>query len=272
MSTFRKSFSNNYFELNLGIFLVSIVVLLALVSVLYTPYDINFMNTAERDLPPSLKHLAGTDRFGRDIFSRLMVGSRFTLLTALVTVATSSFLGTLLGLFSGYIGGLLDEAIMRLVDAVTSFPGILTALIIVTVLDYGKYTIILALCIMFIPSFTRIARMGVLQYKESEFVHYYRTFGASHIRILFVHILPNLRPMLLSSIIIGLSNAILAESSMSYLGLGIQPPAPSWGWMLGEAQNTIFRSPWYAVSVGFIIVITIAGFNFAGEGLRKIWK
>ena len=126
-----------------------------------------------------------------------------------------------------------------------------------------------ALCIMFVPSFTRVVRMSTLQYKDTEFVRYYRTFGASHFRIVFVHILPNVVPMLLSSVIIGLSNAILAESSMSYLGLGIQPPAPSWGWMLNEAQSTVFRSPWYALSTGLMIVFTIAGFNFIGEGLRK---
>ncbi len=257
------------FEMKIGILFVSVVVIMAFVSVFYTPYDISAMDTASRNLPPSLSHIAGTDRFGRDVFSRLMVGSRFTLLTALATVAGSTFLGTALGLFSGYIGGIVDEIVMRIVDAVTSFPGILTALIVVTVMDYGKYTIILALCIMFVPSFTRVVRMSTLQYKDTEFVRYYRTFGASHFRIVFVHILPNVVPMLLSSVIIGLSNAILAESSMSYLGLGIQPPAPSWGWMLNEAQSTVFRSPWYALSTGLMIVFTIAGFNFIGEGLRK---
>ena len=257
------------FEMKIGIFLVGAVVFLALISVFYTPYDISLMNPAERNLPPSLSHIAGTDRFGRDIFSRLMVGSRFTLLTALATVTLSAFFGTALGLFSGYAGGIVDEIIMRLVDAITSFPGILIALIVVTVLDYGKYTIILALCIMFVPSFTRVVRMGTLQFKDSEFVRYCRTFGASHFRIVFVHILPNVCPMLLSSLIIGLSNAILAESSMSYLGLGIQPPSPSWGWMLNEAQSTVFRSPWYALSTGLMIVLTIAGFNFIGEGLRR---
>ncbi|MBQ2315238.1 MAG: ABC transporter permease, partial [Treponema sp.] len=159
--------------------------------------------------------------------------------------------------------------IMRLIDAVNSFPGLLVALVIVTVLDYGKYTIIPALCIMFIPSYTRIVRMGVMQYKEAEFVKNYRVFGASGFRLLTVHIFPNVLPQLFSSVIIGLSNAILAESSMSYLGLGIQPPAPSWGWMLNEAQSTIFKSPWYAVSSGLMIVITIVGFNCIGEGLRK---
>ena len=259
-------------ELKIGLFLVSIILILAMISFFYTPYGINDMDISQRDLPPSLKHLAGTDKFGRDIFSRLMVGSRFTLITAFATVLSSTVIGTTIGLFSGYVGGIIDEIIMRFVDAITSFPGILTALIIVTVMDYGKYTIILALCIMFVPSFTRIVRMNVLQYKESDFVKYYRTFGASSLRLVIVHILPNIIPMLLSSIIIGLSNAILAESSMSYLGLGIQPPTPSWGWMLNEAQNTIFKSPWYAISTGFLIIITIAGFNCIGEGLRKIYK
>ncbi|HBG66078.1 MAG TPA: peptide ABC transporter permease [Treponema sp.] len=256
-------------ELVIGTAITAIVLLMAIVSFFYTPYDITFMNIAERSQPPSWAHPAGTDNMGRDILSRLMVGSRFTLLVALGTVIGSTLAGSVLGMVSGYIGGWTDEVIMRLIDAVNSFPGLLIALVIVTVLDYGKYTIIPALCIMFIPSYTRIVRMGVMQCKEAEFVKNYRVFGASDVRLLTVHIFPNIMPQLFSSIIIGLSNAILAESSMSYLGLGIQPPAPSWGWMLNEAQGTIFKSPWYAVSSGIMIVITIVGFNCIGEGLRK---
>ncbi len=256
-------------ELKIGLILISFIVLLALISFFYTPYDINAMDTSVRSQPPSLAHIAGTDNFGRDIFSRLMVGSRFTLLVAVATVLGSTVVGSILGLISGYVGGAVDEIIMRLIDAVNSFPGILIALIIVAVLDYGKLTIIPALCIMFVPSYTRIVRTGTLQYKNAEFVKNVRVFGASDLRLLVVHIFPNIFPLLLSSIVIGLSNAILAESSMSYLGLGIQPPTPSWGRMLNEAQSTIFKVPWYALAPGIMIVITIIGFNCLGEGLRK---
>lgn len=256
-------------ELYLGIFLIALVIGLAVIGIFYTPYDINAMDTASRSAAPNPNHWAGTDNFGRDIFSRLMVGAGFTLLVAITTVLTSTVIGSVLGLISGYVGGIVDEVIMRITDAVNSFPGILIALIIVTVLDYGKLTIIPALCIMFIPSFTRIVRTGTLQYKEKEFVKNSRVFGTSDLRLLVVHVFPNIFPMLLSSIVIGLSNAILAESSMSYLGLGIQPPTPSWGRMLYEAQSLIFKMPWYAIAPGLMIVITIVGFNCLGEGIRK---
>ena len=182
-------------ELKIGLILISFIVLLALISFFYTPYDINAMDTSVRSQPPSLAHIAGTDNFGRDIFSRLMVGSRFTLLVAVATVLGSTVVGSILGLISGYVGGAVDEIIMRLIDAVNSFPGILIALIIVAVLDYGKLTIIPALCIMFVPSYTRIVRTGTLQYKNAEFVKNVRVFGASDLRLLVVHIFPNIKSL-----------------------------------------------------------------------------
>jgi len=259
----------NSIDMKIGFIIIGIISLLAISSFFYTPYNIDEMNIAVRLTRPSLSHLFGTDNFGRDIFSRVMVGARFTILVAVTTVLGSASIGSVLGLISGYIGGFGDEIIMRIIDAVTSFPGILIALIMVTVLDNGKYTIILALCIMFIPSFTRIVRTGTLQYKESEFVKNIKVFGGSGFRILFIHIFPNVFPTLLSSIVIGLSNAILAESSMSYLGLGIQPPTPSWGRMLNEAQASLFYAPWFALAAGFMIMITVIGFNCIGEGIRK---
>ncbi len=256
-------------ELCIGLILVGIVVLLSILSVFYTPYDVYAMDTAARFLPPSPAHLFGTDNYGRDIFSRAVTGAGFTLFVAFLTVLSSTLISIVIGLVSGYAGGIVDEIIMRLLDAVSSFPGILIALVIVTVLDHGKYTIIPALCIMFIPSFSRIVRTGTLQYKNAGFVRNGKVFGVSRARLLFVYILPNIFPILLSSVIIGLSNAILAESSMSYLGLGIQPPIPSLGRMLYEAQNIILKAPWCALAPGLVIVMTIAGFHCIGEGLRK---
>lgn len=257
------------YNLLIGSVLICIVFSLALISFFYTPYIVSDMDTLSRNLPPSTLHLAGTDSFGRDIFSRLMVGARFTLLVAITTVTVSAIIGSIIGVVAGYVGGAVDEIIMRVADVLSSFPGILIALVIVTVLNYGQYTIILALCIMFVPSYVRIVRVGTLQCKKSEFIQNYRVYGASHLRLIVVHIFPNVFPLIFPSIIIGISNAILAESSMSYLGLGIQPPVPSWGWMLNEAQNSIFIAPWYAVFTGLMIVITITGFNCLGEGLGK---
>ncbi|NLK75104.1 MAG: ABC transporter permease [Clostridiales bacterium] len=258
---------NIYFII--GGILITFIFLLLVIGIFYTPHDIYEMNSLESFQKPSIKHLMGTDNMGRDILSRIMVGSRFTLFVSICTVLVSATVGSVLGMLSGYIGGIVDEFVMRVMDAITSFPGILIALVMVSVLDYGKFTIIPALCIMFVPSFTRVMRNGTLQYKESEFINYIRVFGASDFRIALVHILPNLFPVLLSSVIVGLSNAILAESSMSYLGLGIQPPTPSWGRMLYEAQAFLFSAPWCSLAPGIMILITVAGFNFIGEGIRK---
>lgn len=256
-------------ELRIGFVIVGIILFLALLSIFYTPCDVYEMNTAVRSQAPSLEHFFGTDNFGRDVFSRAMMGARFTLLVSGSTVLMATAISIVLGLVCGYVGGMLDEVVMRVIDAINSFPSILIALVMVSILNYGKLTIIPALVIMFIPSFTRIVRTGTLQYKNAEFVMSNKVFGDSDFRILFVHILPNIYPLLLSSVVIGLSNAILAESSMSYLGLGIQPPIPSWGRMLKEAQDIIFSTPWAAIAPGMMIVFTIVGLNCIGEGIRK---
>lgn len=256
-------------EFRIGFVLVGIVLFLGILSIFYTPHDVYEMDTTIRSQAPSLQHFFGTDNYGRDIFSRSMVGARFTLLVSGSTVLLATAVSIILGLVCGYVGGMLDEVVMRVIDAINSFPSILIALVMVSILNYGKLTIIPALVIMFIPSFTRIVRTGTLQYKNAEFVLNNKVFGDSDLRILFVHILPNIYPLLLSSIVIGLSNAILAESSMSYLGLGIQPPIPSWGRMLKEAQDIIFSTPWAAIAPGMMIVLTIVGLNCIGEGIRK---
>jgi peptide/nickel transport system permease protein len=256
-------------ELRIGLVIVGFIVALGILSIFYTPYDVYEMNTSIRSQAPSLTHFFGTDNFGRDVFSRAMVGARFTLLVSVSTVLLAAVISIILGLVCGYAGGMLDEIVMRVIDAINSFPSILIALVMVSILNYGKLTIIPALVIMFIPSFTRIVRTGTLQYKNADFVLSNKVFGDSDVRILFVHILPNIYPLLLSSIVIGLSNAILAESSMSYLGLGIQPPIPSWGRMLKEAQDIIFSTPWAALAPGLMIVVTIVGLNCIGEGIRK---
>jgi peptide/nickel transport system permease protein len=206
----------------------------------------------------------GTDNLGRDVFSRIMAGAKYTLLTALVTVAGSAAAGSVLGLLSGYAGGLWDEITMRLMDALSSFPGLLLALVMVSLLGNGSGSLIIALLILFIPGFTRVMRSGMLQYKGRDFVLAALISGTPRLRIIFVHIFPNLVPSLLSASVLGLSNAILAESTMSYLGLGIQPPTPSWGRMLSESQAFLVNAPWCALAPGIMIMLTVLAFHYLG--------
>jgi ABC-type dipeptide/oligopeptide/nickel transport systems, permease components len=264
-----KKFRHGDRDLRAGTLIVGFVAAAALLSLAWTPFDAKAIDAAQRFAAPGWPHLLGTDNFGRDSLSRIMVGGRFSLLVSTCTVAIGCLFGLALGMPAAYFGGAVDEVVMRLVDALSSFPGILVALVMVTVLESRSYTIIVALGILFIPSFTRIARSGTLQFKDSEFARSARAFGASSFRVMFVHILPNLYPQLLSAIVVGLSNAILAESGMSYLGLGIQPPAPSWGRMLAESQAFLFNAPWGAIAPGLAIMLAVLGFNRLGEGLRS---
>jgi peptide/nickel transport system permease protein len=256
-------------ELKAGVFLSIVIAGMILAGFFYLPYGYNEMDSSRRFMPPHIKHLMGTDNFGRDVFSRIMTGGRYTLLAAVLTVTGSAFAGSVLGLISGYAGGLWDELIMRLMDALSSFPGILLALMMVALMDNGQFTLLAALLILFIPSFTRITRSGTLQYKGRDFIRAAEIMGASPFRVLFCHILTNLAPSLLSAAILGLSNAILAEAAMSYLGLGIQPPVPSWGRMLSESQIFLFNAPWCALAPGMMIMLTVLAFHTLGEGIRR---
>jgi len=256
-------------NLVVGLILTGFILVLMIIGFFYTPFDPNKMSVLEKFQSPNLSHLLGTDNFGRDILSRIITGTKTTLFVGTSTVVFGVFFGVLFGAIAGYTGGWVDELIMRINDALTAFPGILLALVLVTVLGQGKYQIILALGIIFIPSYSRITRSGFLQVKELEFAKSAKVFGATPFRIMFVHILPNIYPALLSAITIGFSNAILAEASMSFLGFGVQPPDPSWGRMLSEAQSYLFNAPWYVIAPGVIIIITVLGFNFIGEGLRR---
>ena len=234
--------------------------------------DYNAMDSTRRFMPPGKEHFFGTDNFGRDVFFRVMVGTRYTLLTALITVIGSAAFGSALGMFSGFSGGLPDEIVIRIMDTISSFPGIILALVMVSLFDNSHFTLIIALLILFIPGFTRIMRSGVHQYKNRDFVIAARIAGISSYRIIFFHIFPNLVPSLLSASVLGLSNAILAESTMSYLGLGIQPPIPSWGRMLSESQSFLYNAPWCALAPGIMIMLTVLAFHYLGEGLKEITR
>jgi len=256
-------------NLKVGAVIGVIIVTMSLLSFIWVPYNYNQMNYSKRLIPPSAGHLLGTDNFGRDIFSRIMAGGRNSLLLALCTVTGAAALGSLLGLLAGYLGGITGEIIMRFIDALNSFPGIVLALLLVAVMDNSQFSLFLALLILFTPSYTRVMRTGALQYRDASFIQAEKILGAGFFRITFIHILPNLAPSLLSASVLGLSNAILAEAAMSYLGMGIQPPEPSWGRMLFEAQGWFFNAPWCAIAPGIFIMLTVIAFHLLGEGLRK---
>jgi peptide/nickel transport system permease protein len=246
-----------------------IIVTMSLLSFFWVPHDFNRIDTSIRLQPPGVSHIFGTDNFGRDVFSRIMAGGKNSLIIALCTVAGAAIIGCFLGLFAGYLGGITEEIIMRIIDTLSSFPGIVLALLMVAVMDNSQFSLFLALLILFIPSYTRIMRTGAMQYKNALFIQAEKILGAGFFRITFIHILPNLAPSLLSASVIGLSNAILAESTMSYLGMGIQPPYPSWGRMLFESQSWFFNAPWYSLAPGAFIMLTVIAFHLLGEGIKK---
>ena len=257
------------FEIKIGAVIGIIIVTISLLSLFWVPYDYNLMDHEKRLLPPSPAHLLGTDNFGRDIFSRIMAGGRNSLLLAVCTVIGAAAAGSIMGLLAGYRGGITADIIMRIIDTLNSFPGIVLALLFVAVMDNGQFTLFIALLILFTPSYTRVMRTGAMQYKNSSFVQAEKILGAGYFRITFIHILPNLAPALLSASVLGLSNAILAEAAMSYLGMGIQPPNPSWGRMLYESQSWFFNAPWYSLAPGLFIMLTVIAFHMLGEGLRR---
>lgn len=257
-------------NLTIGLIITGILVILALVGQFWTPYSTTAMDSLAVNLPPSLTHPMGTDNFGRDMLSRVMNGCGSTFFVAVATVAIGAVFGTFIGAITGFYGGWIDNIIMRFSDMILSFPSILLALIFISLLGPGKYNIILALGVLFIPSFARIVRSEVIRCRELDFVKSARIMGASNIRIIFVHILPNAKISMLTAAAIGFNNAVLAEASMSYLGLGIQPPDPSLGRMLSEAQSFIMTAPWYVIFPGVTIILIILGFSMISEGLRSL--
>ncbi len=250
-----------------GAVITGIMLAVILLGLVWTPYDPNAMDGSAKMASPSLLHPLGTDNFGRDILSRVIQGAGATFLIAAAAVAIGLAAGLVVGGLTGYYGGWLDEAVMRLNDAIIAFPSILLALVLIALFGSGRYNVILALGILFIPSFARIVRAEVARQKSLDYVRSARLMGAGDMRVLFAHILPNTVPVLLPSIAIGFNNAVLAEASMSYLGIGVQPPDASLGRMLNEAQGYLLTAPWYALSIGVAIILLVLGFGLLSEGL-----
>lgn len=253
----------------IGLFMTGVAVVLAILGLFWTPYSTTEMSAAERFVAPSLKHLFGTDNFGRDIFSRVMKGTGTTILISSLVVLISGSLGIIIGAVTGYMGGIVDELVMRVTDAVNGFPSILLALVMISVMGSGRQNLILSLGIVFTPSFVRIVRSEFIRLRDADYISRARLMGVGKLRILFVHILPNIFSTFWVSVMIGFNNGILAESGMSYLGIGVQPPDASLGKMLSDAQGYLMKAPWYALAPGLTIVWIVLGFSLLSEGIRR---
>ncbi len=252
-----------------GVIMTGIAVLLALVSIFWTPYSTTAMSAAEKFDAPSFRHLFGTDNFGRDIFSRVMKGMGTTILISTLVVLLAGAAGILIGALTGYFGGIVDEIVMRITDAINGFPSILLALVVITLMGSGRQNLIISLAIVFTPSFVRIVRSEFIRLRDADYILRARLMGVGKLRILFVHILPNIFSTFWVSVMIGFNNAILAESGMSYLGIGVQPPDATLGMMLSDAQGYLTTAPWYALAPGLSIVWLVLGFSLLSEGIRR---
>lgn len=256
-------------SLVVGAILSSLFIAAALISYLWTPFDVEKMAVAARLKPPGAEYWFGTDHFGRDIFSMVMVGARTSIAVALVAVGIGAVFGVPLGLLAAARrGAWYDELIMRFNDLVFAFPALLLAILFTATLGPGAVNAILAIGIFNVPVFARLARGAALSLWTREYILAARTSGKGLARISAEHILPNILNLLIVQATIQFSLAILAEAGLSYLGLGAQPPIPSWGRMLSDAQTMIYVAPWFAIFPGLAIVLTVLGLNLMGDGLR----
>ncbi|MFN2266840.1 MAG: ABC transporter permease [Desulfonatronovibrio sp.] len=263
-------FSSRYILLSLGIMIVGTMSIAALFAPLIAPFDPTEINVDAILHPPSSQYLLGTDNLGRDVFSRLIYGARVSLWVGFVAVGISLSIGIVLGLIAGYFGRLVDEIIMRFVDVMLCFPSFFLILAVIAFLEPSLTNIMIVIGLTSWMGVARLVRAETLTLREREFVQAARLCGAGTSRILFVHILPNALPPVLVSATLGIAAAILTESALSFLGLGVQPPTPSWGNILMEGKDVMGIAPWLSIFPGMSILITVLGYNLLGESIRDL--
>jgi peptide/nickel transport system permease protein len=252
----------------IGLLIVGSVAVSALSAPLITAYGPAAQRLLDALQPPSAAHPFGTDEFGRDLVSRVIYGARASLEVGLLSVGFAGLLGTFLGQLAGYRGGRLDEVIMRLMDALFAFPGLMLALVINVLLGASLTNAVVAIGVVTLPGFARLARGSTLVERERDFVLASRALGASDRRIVLRHIMPNIMAPLIVNASNQVSGAIVTEGALSFLGLGVQPPTPSWGSMLRSGYGYMDTSPWLAVAPGLALMVTVLGFNFIGDALQ----
>ncbi len=253
-----------------GLFLIGCLLVLAAVGPLVSPYSPLVPDPINRLKGPSGSHFFGTDSLGRDILSRVIYGSRISIIIGLIAVSISLVPGSLLGLLSGFYGKRVDEPIMRFMDIMLAFPAILLAIFITAILGPSLLNTMIAVGIVYIPHYARIVRSSVLALKEQEYVQAVRSIGGTNFRIIALHILPNTIPPIIVYGTLGMGTAVLQAAALGFLGLGAQPPTPEWGAMLSEGRQYIQLAPHVAAFPGLAIFILVLGFNLFGDGLRDL--
>lgn len=266
-SEFIRKFKKQKTALAAAVFILLLVVI-AVIAYWVAPYKINQYDYNSVLAGPSFKHLFGTDEFGRDIFSRVLCGTRISLSVGLASVTTAAVVGTILGLLGGYYGGILDEIIMRLGDTLFAFPGLILAIAIVAILGPGLYNVVIAVAVFGTPTFARLVRSSTLQLKKSVYVMAAKNLGASDLRILFRYILPGAVPNIIVQYTMSIGTSILTASSLSFLGMGAAAPTPEWGLMLSNGRNYMATAPHVTIFPGLAIFLTVLSFNLLGDGLR----
>jgi len=251
-----------------GLIIIISLAVLALLAPVIAPYDPLEMRAPDRFQPPSSTYFFGTDEFGRDIFSRILYGTRIAFSVGVISIGIATVVGVATGLVAGYAGGTFDTIIMRLFDTLLAFPVILLAIVILAMLGPGSLNAILAVAIVNIPAFARLTRANVLVEKNKEYVEATRSVGAKPPRIVFRTIFPNTVSTILVQITVALASAVLLESALSFLGLGTPLPAPSWGSMLSVGRGYLAFAPWYGIFPGLAITLMVMGFYLLGDGLR----
>ncbi len=254
----------------IGMVISVVVVLVAIFGPLLTSYDPVAIVLADRFQPPSRAHLFGADHLGRDIFTRVLYGARISLQVGIVSVALGTLIGLIMGALAGYLGGRVDTGIMAVMDAIYAFPAILLALVLVAVFKPGLVTVMTAIAIVRIPIFARTVRASVLAEREKEYVTASRCVGQRELLLLAKHILPNIVAPLIVVTTTYFATAIVVEASLSFLGLGVPPPAASWGTMLNDGRKFMESAPHTVIFPGIAISLTVLGFNLLGDGLRDV--
>ena len=251
-----------------GVAIIALVVLLAIFAGWVWPVDPLEQNIADRLMAPSAEHPLGTDSFGRDVLSRLLHAARISLGIGVLAIALAMTVGSAIGIAAGYIGGWFDSVVTSLLDVLLSFPTLLLGLMVVAMLGPSIENLVLAIALTELAPFARVARAPTIALKERDFIEAGRALGFSDLRLVVVHIVPNLASEVIVVASLWLATAIRTEASLSFIGLGVKPPTPTWGGMIREGFENILDAPWLAVAPGLAILVTVRGLNLAGDGLR----
>ncbi len=254
----------------IGIILTSFILLVALLAPWVAPFDAIEQDFSRIDLAPGPIHILGTDNYGRDVLSRIIMGTRVSLAIALSAVGIALTVGGLAGIIAGYKGGTIDTVTVRIIDMLMTFPTIILGLMVLAVLGSGMINLTVAIAIAITPRFARVARGSAIAMRERDYIQAARALGMSDMRIIFVHVLPNIANEILTISTLWTATAILQEANLSFIGLGVKPPMPSWGGMIRDGVNQLLSQPWLSIAPGVAIFIVVLAFNMIGDGLRDV--